>query len=136
MHPLSHLVLTALLLIPAVLSYTGDITYYSPGLGSCGRQNTDADAVVALSVPMMKNSANPNTNPKCGATVTIFNPTTGRTHRVTVVNTCQVYAMHDLDLSLSLFRKVAPRGDGRVHGIRWVRERMGRVRERLGRVRE
>lgn len=116
---------SAFLLIRTTAGYVGDITYFNPGLGSCGIQSSDADAIVALSIPMMNNPANPNLNPKCGSTVSIFNPTTGRSHRATVVDTCQGCAPHDLDLSPSLFRKVAPNGDGRVHGISWGGRTMG-----------
>lgn len=34
-------------------AYSGDLTYYSAGLGSCGITSTDTDAIVALSVPMV-----------------------------------------------------------------------------------
>ena len=35
------------------VAYSGDLTYYSAGLGSCGYTSTDGDAIVALSVPMV-----------------------------------------------------------------------------------
>ena len=34
-------------------AYSGDLTYYSAGLGSCGITSTGSDAVVALSRPMV-----------------------------------------------------------------------------------
>ena len=34
-------------------AYTGDLTYYSAGVGSCGFTSTDGDAIVALSLPMV-----------------------------------------------------------------------------------
>ncbi len=103
----------------ANLQYTGDITHYSTGLGSCGITNRDTDAIVALSVPMMNNGANPNTNPLCGKTISVFNPTTGTTTQATVVDTCQACAYADVDMSPTLFTTVAPTGNGRVQGIEW-----------------
>ena len=47
-HILSFSVLAGL-----ATAYGGDLTYYSAGLGSCGFMNTDGDAIVALSVPMV-----------------------------------------------------------------------------------
>ena len=73
----------------------------------------------ALSVAMMANGANPNTNPKCGKTIHLFNPTTGSSTKATIVDTCQACAYADVDLSDSLFVTVAPDGDGRVSGIQW-----------------
>ena len=103
----------------AALPYTGDITHYTPGLGSCGVTNNDGQAIVALSVAMMKNGPNPNTNPICGKMISIFNPTTGTTTKAKVMDTCWACALEDVDLSPSLFKTVAPNGDGRVHGIQW-----------------
>ena len=100
-------------------TYTGDITHYEVGLGSCGTTNTDSQAVCALSVAMMANGPNPNTNPKCQTTITLFNPITGSSTQATVVDTCQACAYEDVDLSPSLFETVAPTGDGRVHNINW-----------------
>ena len=99
--------------------YTGDITHYEVGLGSCGLTSTDSQAVVALSVPMMNNPANPNSNPKCGKSITLHNPAAGTTTKATVVDTCQACAYGDVDLSPSLFKTVSPTGDGRVHSITW-----------------
>lgn len=101
------------------LPYTGDITWYTTGLGSCGTTSHDTDAIVALSIPMMNNGANPNANPLCGKTISIFNPITGTTTQATVVDTCQACAPADVDMSPTLFTTVAPTGNGRVSGIKW-----------------
>ena len=103
----------------AATTFTGDITHYAVGLGSCGVTNTDSQPIVALSVAKMANGPNPNNNPKCGKTITIHNPNTGTNHVGTIEDTCQACALNDLDLSPSLFKAVAPNGDGRVHGIQW-----------------
>ncbi|KAL9601338.1 MAG: hypothetical protein Q9179_002905 [Wetmoreana sp. 5 TL-2023] len=111
--------LPLLLLSPSVIAYTGDMTYYTPGLGSCGTYSDSNQDVVALSVPMMANGPNPNTNPKCGTIIGIWNPQTNRKHEATIVDTCWACKREDIDVSESLFKKVAPNGDGRVHGINW-----------------
>jgi len=36
-----------------------------------------------------------------------------------VVDTCRGCSMYDIDVSPSLFKKIAPGGDGRVKGIDW-----------------
>ncbi|MCJ1441648.1 MAG: hypothetical protein MMC23_002138 [Stictis urceolatum] len=98
-------------------NFTGDLTYYDVGLGSCGITNGPGDAIVALAVDMMQNGANPNANPLCGQTITIsYN---GVQTQATIVDTCQACATDDLDASTSLFSTVAPNGDGRVHGVSW-----------------
>ena len=97
--------------------YSGDITFYDVGMGSCGRYNTADQPVVALAVSMMNNPANPNNNPLCGKTITISYG--GTTHQATVVDTCHDCSRESIDLSTSLFKLVAPGGDGRVHGVQW-----------------
>lgn len=51
--------------------FTGDITHYATGLGSCGVSNNDQDPVVALSAKTMNNPPNPNDNPLCGTQIHI-----------------------------------------------------------------
>ncbi|KAG6991076.1 hypothetical protein G7Y79_00057g090580 [Physcia stellaris] len=116
------LLLTAL---PTILAYSGEMTYYAPGMGSCGISSSDGEDVVALSVPMMQNGADPNSNPRCGSTIGIWNPNTNQLHHATIVDTCQSCAMYDIDVSSTLFKKVAPDGDGRVKGIDWGGDRVG-----------
>ncbi|TKA75668.1 hypothetical protein B0A49_06576 [Cryomyces minteri] len=97
--------------------YTGDITHYDVGLGSCGWTSTADEAVVAIPHVMMANPANPNLNPKCGKYITISYA--GATHQAKIVDTCGGCDNAAIDLSNSLFTAVAPNGDGRVHGIEW-----------------
>jgi len=115
---LSHLALAILAsLSSAALAYQGDMTYYAPALGSCGTTSGPNDDIVALSVPMMGNGANPNANPKCYGHIKIRHG--GLVHDATVVDTCVGCRGEDLDASPALFRKVAPGGDGRVGGVEW-----------------
>ncbi|KAL9613180.1 MAG: hypothetical protein Q9167_002257 [Letrouitia subvulpina] len=95
------------------------MTYYTPGLGSCGYTSDPNDAVVALSVTMMRNPPDPSQNRRCGTKIGIWNPGTRMHHWATVVDTCQGCKHFDIDVSEGLFKQVAPSGDGRVHGINW-----------------
>ena len=49
--------------------FTGDLTYYGPGLGACGIDSTDNDAIVSVShylFDAVQTGTNPNLNPLCG----------------------------------------------------------------------
>ena len=46
-------VLSLSVLAGLATAYSGDLTYYSAGVGSCGFTSIDSDAIVALSVPMV-----------------------------------------------------------------------------------
>lgn len=115
----SSLCFPLLTLLPSVIAYSGDMTYYTPGLGSCGITSGPEDHVVALSTQMMHSGANTNKNPRCGSWIDIWNPKTKQLHNATVVDTCQACALHDIDVSPALFKLVAPEGDGRVKGVDW-----------------
>lgn len=54
--------------------YSGDLTYYDPGLGSCGITSTGSEPICAVSHVIFdaaSTSANPNENPLCGLKVRI-----------------------------------------------------------------
>lgn len=89
MHP-STLLPFLLTALPTILAYSGEMTYYTPGMGSCGISSSDGEDVVALSIPMMQNGADPNTNPRCGSKIGIWNPNTKQLYHATIVDTCQV----------------------------------------------
>lgn len=97
--------------------YTGDITHYDVGLGSCGWTSTDEEAVVAIPTDLMNNKANPNDNPLCGTYITISYA--GQTHQAKIVDTCEGCLSTSIDLSPSLFTTVAPQGNGRVSDVVW-----------------
>jgi hypothetical protein len=49
--------------------FTGDLTYYGPGLGACGVTSTDQDYIVSVSHDLFdaeSTGSNPNNNPLCG----------------------------------------------------------------------
>ena len=41
------------------------------------------------------------------------------------VDTCEACKFEDIDVSPSLFQKIAPSGNGRVHGIMWGGDETG-----------
>ncbi|KAL8735384.1 MAG: hypothetical protein Q9166_000929 [cf. Caloplaca sp. 2 TL-2023] len=113
-------------------AYTGEMTHYTPSNdpnapGSCGPDHlaTEGDMVVALHNDVMQNGANPNTNPKCGSKIGIWNPYTQTKHEATIVDTCGGCKTYDIDVSPALFQQVAPNGDGRVFGINWGGDMVG-----------
>ena len=55
----------------------------------------------------MANGGNPNANPKCGSQISIHSPASGETIQATVVDTCVGCAMYDIDVTNSLFTKLA-----------------------------
>ncbi|CAD6594602.1 MAG: hypothetical protein ASARMPREDX12_000515 [Alectoria sarmentosa] len=125
------------LLLHLAKAYTGDMTYYDAGLGSCGYTSTNADAIVALSTEIMNNGPNPNNNPICGSSINIYNPATGSTTAATIVDTCQGCAEYDIDVSPSVFETVDPNGlsDGRIV-VDWGGSKVGgkkRAVSRFGR---
>lgn len=94
-------------------TYTGDITYYDAGLGSCGTTNTNSDMIVAISANLITG----NKPAYCGKTITISYG--GQTHQATIQDTCPSCATGALDMTPALFKAVAPNGDGRVHDVSW-----------------
>ncbi|KAL8989798.1 MAG: hypothetical protein Q9169_008279 [Polycauliona sp. 2 TL-2023] len=107
------------LLTPLVTAYTGWMSYYTPGLGSCGTSNHEGEDVVALSRAIMGTGADTNHNPKCGSWIGIWNPHTKKHYSAKVVDTCIKCGAGDIDVSASLFSKIAPVEVGVVQGINW-----------------
>ena len=102
-----------LALIPMALAYTGEMTYYNTGVGSCGATSADTDKIVALSVAKMNNGVNPNNNPLCFKHITITN-SNGVSQDATIVDTCTRCAQDAIDVSPALFEALAPLSSGRV----------------------
>ncbi|KAG2187776.1 hypothetical protein INT44_005466 [Umbelopsis vinacea] len=91
-------------------SYSGDGTYYSVGLGSCGKHNEDSEMVAALNAPQMGD------NKECGQTAKVKGPNGSVT--VKIVDTCPECDHGSLDLSPSAFKKIGDMEDGRID-ISW-----------------
>ncbi|KAL5119176.1 hypothetical protein ACEQ8H_002884 [Pleosporales sp. CAS-2024a] len=102
-------------------TYTGDLTYYDPGLGACGIDSGDNDAVVAIShytFDAAQKGSDPNKNPLCGRKIRATR-TDGRTGKpvsidVTVIDRCVGCEPTDLDVSPAMFDKMADAALGRV----------------------
>lgn len=110
--------------------FTGELTYYDVGLGACGAQSGDGDAVCSISQLVFDAAAggtdassNPNANPLCGRKIRITRDygdvqagAGNRSVDVTVVDRCTGCGPADLDLSPAAFEKLARRESGRVVG--------------------
>ncbi|KAK3372675.1 RlpA-like double-psi beta-barrel-protein domain-containing protein-containing protein [Podospora didyma] len=94
---------------------TGAITFYTPGLGSCGKTSSESDLVVAVGAPEFdKNTpnGNPNNNKLCGKQIKVT--AGGKSVTVTIVDKCPACSANDLDLSPAAFNKIADPSAGRV----------------------
>ena len=83
--------------------HSGDITYYTIGLGACGEDDTGKDeeiSIVALSHLLMGTES--NGNPMCGKTIQI--ESNGRTTTAVVKDKCMGCAMWDIDVSEKVFQ--------------------------------
>ncbi|KAI0856456.1 RlpA-like double-psi beta-barrel-protein domain-containing protein-containing protein [Xylaria cubensis] len=85
-------------------SYTGDITYYQPGLGACGETNSDSDAVVAMSPSQYTGN--------CGKSITITKD--GKTAKAKVVDKCPACASGSIDVSSTVFQSLVDLSVGRT----------------------
>lgn len=103
--------------LPMALAYTGDMTYFIPGLGSCGTTSTGSDMIVAISAARMNSGGNPSNNPLCFSQITITN-SAGVSQGATVVDTCAGCAENDIDVSQAVFEALAPLDEGRV-SVSW-----------------
>ncbi|KAJ6013427.1 hypothetical protein N7540_008018 [Penicillium herquei] len=95
--------------------YTGDLTYYDPGLGACGYTNTDSDLICAVSHILFdaaSTGSNPNDNPLCGLKIRIKRD--GASVDVKVVDRCVGCAETDLDVTETVFGDLATIAQGRV----------------------
>ena len=101
--------------------YTGDLTYYAPGLGACGITNYDSDSIVAIShlvFDAVQIGSNPNANPLCGKKLRAsrFDEQVGaqRSVDLTVTDRCVGCKATDIDVTTSVFDQLADRAAGRV----------------------
>ena len=103
-------------------SYSGDLTYYTPGLGSCGKTNSGSDMIVAVAEDIMTqfipSNGNPNDNTLCGKQITIT--ANGVTQTATIEDTCPGCADGGLDLTPTLFQKFDALSVGRITGMTWT----------------
>jgi hypothetical protein len=124
-------------------TYKGDLTYYDPGLGACGIDSGDNDAVVAVShytFDAVQKGSDPNQNPLCGRKIraTRVDERSGKSVSidVTVIDRCECHVLElerhcieycitncclgtgceptDIDVSPAMFDKMADHALGRV----------------------
>ncbi|KAI7086435.1 hypothetical protein KC356_g5003 [Hortaea werneckii] len=111
-------------------TFTGDLTYYQPGLGACGVTSTEDDFIVALSHILFDEAGsstdaggNSNENPLCGRMLraTRYNEEANaqRSVDLRVVDRCTGCGVDDLDTSLKAFERLAPSASGRVD-VSWA----------------
>ncbi|KAJ2963855.1 hypothetical protein NQZ79_g1147 [Umbelopsis isabellina] len=121
MHASQYLVLLLTFVVSCVLAapavdiqrrsgFSGDGTFYTVGLGSCGKTDSDSDLVAALNAPQMGD------NKYCGKSATVTGPKGKVT--VKIVDTCPECSSGDLDLSPSAFDKIGSESAGRIK-ISW-----------------
>ncbi|KAL9541780.1 hypothetical protein MBANPS3_008935 [Mucor bainieri] len=91
-------------------SMSGDATYYSVGMGSCGDTNSDSEMVAALSEKLMGTGADGS---YCGKSITLKSKG-GKS----VVDSCPGCGEGDVDLSPSAFKKLGSLDEG-VIPITW-----------------
>ncbi|GAW21018.1 hypothetical protein ANO14919_105310 [Xylariales sp. No.14919] len=85
-------------------AFTGDMTYYQPGLGACGQTNSDSEHVVAMSPSEFQGN--------CGKTITITKG--GKTATAKVVDKCPSCASGSIDVSSTVFQSLVDLAVGRT----------------------
>ncbi|KAI1779068.1 RlpA-like double-psi beta-barrel-protein domain-containing protein-containing protein [Hypoxylon cercidicola] len=111
MFSLTQIIIGLSCILGYVLAFEGEITYYTPGLGSCGETDTEADKVVAMSPAQF--STVPDL---CGKTITI--EMDGKNTTAKVVDKCPSCDANSIDVSPSVFQDLASLDIGRAK-INW-----------------
>lgn len=98
-------------------SHTGDLTYYSTGLGACGWQSSDSDYIAAIGTPLWTKYGFSNSNKLCGHEISLtYND---KTIKVKAVDQCPGCAAGSLDLSPAAFKALGSEAEGRLTGATW-----------------
>ncbi|KAK9720778.1 hypothetical protein K7432_003934 [Basidiobolus ranarum] len=97
-------------------SFSGDGTYYNPGLGSCEVVSGPTQLIAALNAPQFGSYPRPRNSPACFSCAMVHGPK--GSVKVQIVDTCPSCKEGDLDLSPSAFEHIADLAQGRVH-ITW-----------------
>ncbi|KAI0101153.1 RlpA-like double-psi beta-barrel-protein domain-containing protein-containing protein [Daldinia grandis] len=92
-------------------AFDGDLTYYTPGLGSCGQTNSETDMVVALSPVQFTTDSQ-----ACGKKIQIHMG--DKTTIATIVDKCPGCTENSIDVSPAVFQALAPLTVGRAQ-IAW-----------------
>ena len=120
-HPLSSLSSSYLPLPSLAEAVTGDLTYYSPALGACGKTSGDNDDVVSIAHALFdagSTGSDPNSNPLCGRRLRARRVderlNAMRSIDLSVVDRCVGCQPTDIDVSPGAFAKLADPDRGRV----------------------
>jgi len=100
--------------------YSGDLTYYEPGLGSGGITSAASESICAVSrllYDAVSVGSNPNANPLCGKMIRLRRGE--RSVDVKVVDRCVGCKATDIDVSMSVFTQLALVEQGRVN-VEWA----------------
>ncbi|ERT01643.1 expansin family protein [Sporothrix schenckii 1099-18] len=99
-------------------TFTGDMTYYTVGMGSCGTDQTGEDLsqnIVAINVEQMGSQS--NDNPLCGKTITIS--ANGNTATATIMDKCMGCAYGAIDVSEKVFTDIFGSLDAGRSPVTW-----------------
>ncbi|KAL0572118.1 hypothetical protein V5O48_009845 [Marasmius crinis-equi] len=100
----------------------GDVTFYAPGLGSCGISSGPTELVAAVAAGTFDTfpgaGPNPNLNPICGKRARVT--ANGKSVDVKIVDRCPGCTGGSIDLSPTAFEILAPQSVGRVTGATWT----------------
>ncbi|EPQ27214.1 uncharacterized protein PFL1_05137 [Pseudozyma flocculosa PF-1] len=101
---------------------TGRGTFYSAGLGACGKTNSDQDMIVAVSKDVFErfnpSDGNPNHNHLCGLRIKITYK--GKSAFATIEDECPTCPTTSLDMTKTLFEHFADPDQGVLNGMQWT----------------
>ncbi|KAK9680174.1 hypothetical protein K7432_016022 [Basidiobolus ranarum] len=97
-------------------TFSGDGTYYNPGLGSCEVVSGPTQLIAALNAPQFGSYPRPRDSPACFSCAKVHGPK--GSVQVQIVDTCPSCKEGSLDLSPTAFEHIANLTQGRVH-ITW-----------------
>ncbi|CAG8807742.1 7182_t:CDS:1, partial [Gigaspora margarita] len=96
--------------------FTGKTTYFFPGFGACGYQNTSSNFVVALSSARF-NGGSPNKDPICNKTIQVTSDS--KSVNGMVVDKCAGCNVNDLLISPAAFSALADLNKGHM-AVNWT----------------
>ncbi|KXN83110.1 Papain inhibitor [Leucoagaricus sp. SymC.cos] len=97
------------------ITHFGRGTWFHVGKGNCGKYNVDSDLIVAIPKSLYDRNGGSN----CDQYIRITNTATGRTVYGLTRDSCPSCGSGDLDLSPSLFSKLAPLSQGVIQKLSW-----------------
>ncbi|KIK58617.1 hypothetical protein GYMLUDRAFT_170897 [Collybiopsis luxurians FD-317 M1] len=96
------------------ITHTGKGTWFYPGLGNCGLENSSSDPIVAIPKSLYDQNGGSN----CGQWIHITNMNTGQTAYARAEDSCPGCGSDDLDMSPAVFEQLASLDTG-VVPISW-----------------